>query len=127
MKPKIIGTLKDSASVVYEVQTTFPSGDTQDDTRFSCYYTTAYVDKRTPKVLLIRSNPELFENNVDSRDGCVFKDYESAKVLADFIREHCHVACAYGGNEPWYKNRRKPLKARIVIVSKRETRHLVEG
>lgn len=122
--PRVSATLSDKSSTYYQVETTYPSDDESKQERFSTYYRTAYSSTDDVGEYLIRTRPDLFpEDEMYNRDGCAFKTYEAARRLADFLAEKGRVRAAFMGREEWRKQYDKPIRARVVLVSSRTTRH----
>lgn len=127
--PKVLATVKDKSSTTYLVQTNWPdtSNTPEQLAEFRSMYSYAYVHKDTPTKYLRQTNPELFEGA--GSDDCRFKEYDQAKKLAVFLREHGRLSAGWigEGQEQYKKLRRGPLSVRIVIESTRTTQHVLEG
>lgn len=122
--PRVAATLSDKSSTYYQVETTYPTDDESNKDRFSSYYRTSYVSIDDTRELLVRTRPDLFpEDEMHGRDVCAFKTYEPARRLADFLTEKGRFRSAFTGQEDWRKKYDRPIRARVVLVSSRTTRH----
>jgi hypothetical protein len=148
-KPRVTEKLKDDSFTTFLVQTTYPSehNKPEDGIKFSSIAAYAFIHKDTAascirekrrayqRDMVIWTHREIFRDYTVTQTGqytgyttetMMFKNPDDAFRVARFIAEQCELMAGYEHGMPWENGYRGEIETRVVLVSRRETIHVVE-